>query len=510
MSLNLVSIRFRGVLSNDLTIPLRKNSDTLPPAGPEWQAAAGGPVTSVPVAYRLDATKNRQIGIEVTFDSTGGEFDVRADAASSENVLRTVRPFHVSSPGPGRVTMQATVDAPALTDPAQQRIRRHTDRLAWRATDNAGQEVMSTVTEHSVYSIFAEPKAPWGTSDSATGAWTDALDIACDWAGAAQTVDDATSAITRRLFGLGRSPSDQPFRYSSGASYILSMGFGGTLFGCIDFIETLSGVQPLGPRTLNCTDTASLVSTFSNVLGGELAQGKVFPARIKPVQFIGQTDLRGENFTFHEIVWTGDGKRVWDACVALDTDADAATEPVLATGITYNDGTPASYAHILEDNGDGSELSKPPNDLKLEVNRKLTRIRRREEVELPGFMASAGAALPGKLRSWELMSDKGVEGYSISYHLPGPDDRIWFEITTRKAPAEGVKPLLEAIRKTYATSVQEVKDLGDGAFATSNSQEFVFGVGQYVVQIRNTSSIPMKVDRKIVAVVINALRRAKL
>ncbi len=98
---------------------------------------------------------------------------------------------------------------------------------------------------------------------------------------------------------------------------------------------------------VNCSDCATFVSTFANVVGCDLWQsimGKItVPFETNPIETIGSEAVQspcgwGLGFTFHEVAWTGacrSNDRVYDAC--LRVMADPAGGPGLPTLVLPTD-----------------------------------------------------------------------------------------------------------------------------------------------------------------------------
>ncbi|MDB6000045.1 MAG: LamG domain protein jellyroll fold domain protein, partial [Rhizobacter sp.] len=102
-------------------------------------------------------------------------------------------------------------------------------------------------------------------------------------------------------------------------------------FDCTAWLERLAGGLGNGPY-VNCTDCATIVSTFANALGCDLWQsrmGRYSPQFATfPILAIGTLQWQipcgvWPAFSFHEVAWTGrcsDDDLVFDACLLLDAD----------------------------------------------------------------------------------------------------------------------------------------------------------------------------------------------
>jgi hypothetical protein len=162
--------------------------------------------------------------------------------------------------------------------------------------------------------------------------WTEVLDVACTWAGGASTADDAAQRITRTVHDLGAhlvqydclAVTDGP-----GAPHYSLL-----LFQCTAFLQLLRGAPGNG-HLVNCSDCATVVSTFANALGCDLWQSTMgFNFVLNPTRSIGfDVWLNGCGFgafTMHEVAWSGAtdaADPVWDACLELNGNFNPSVPP---------------------------------------------------------------------------------------------------------------------------------------------------------------------------------------
>jgi hypothetical protein len=180
-----------------------------------------------------------------------------------------------------------------------------------------------------VYVLLGGPTAPWSKSPGASNVlWTDVLDFACSWAGGATDRDAAAAGITAAVYDLGPSlieydcPSYGETHYSSGS------------FDCSSFLDRLRGGPGRG-RYVNCTDCATIVSTFANALGCDLWQSTMgYDFDLNAILAIGSSTWRTAcgwgGFSYHEVAWKGactESDRIFDACLKVDGDSDPTTAP---------------------------------------------------------------------------------------------------------------------------------------------------------------------------------------
>ena len=173
----------------------------------------------------------------------------------------------------------------------------------------------SRLTQHTYYTVFAEPQAPinW--------AWTEVLDYDYIWAGGTTTIENAVTDITDALNNSG-------FYYTPGTN------FGGNSFFTLSTF--LSRLPDADDYFVNCLDMAHAVVTFSNALGCSLSVKKYNAAfnriSVNYIDPIGgwpatnnifeqpyiHNDCRTGGFSFHAFA-ERDGM-IWDATLHYDTD----------------------------------------------------------------------------------------------------------------------------------------------------------------------------------------------
>src|SRR5262249_44491049 len=180
-------------------------------------------------------------------------------------------------------------------------------------------------TSHQIFTVLRTPTLPWVQEPFASFntqlPWAAVLHWACRWAALSFHPVAAATAITRTLFSLG----GERFRYSclSGAPSNYSF----SAFDCSAFLERLSGGPGRGPN-VNCSDCATIVSTFANAVGGDLSQARMFnevaPFATNLMRLIGQPlfgPVCGTGlFNYHEVAWGGfctEIDEVYDGCVEL-------------------------------------------------------------------------------------------------------------------------------------------------------------------------------------------------
>ncbi len=187
-------------------------------------------------------------------------------------------------------------------------------------------------TLHRIYCLLETPKAPWVQTPYNAGntqlPWTEVLDYACQWAYWSGSLDDAAAAVTRNVYGLG--PNVVTYDCPGGGS----SHYSGGSFDCTAFLERLHGGMGNG-QYVNCSDCATFLSTFANILGCDLWQSQMASwFELNAILAIGsnvwQTACGWAHFSYHEVAWKNactSNDEVFDACLQVDGDADPTQPP---------------------------------------------------------------------------------------------------------------------------------------------------------------------------------------
>lgn len=235
-------------------------------------------------------------------------------------------------------------------------------------------------THHRVYTVVGIPTAPWVQQpyapENTALPWAEVLDVACAWATGATTEDDVARRLTQSTYDLGSTVLEYgcpPFEAYSNTLL--------DVFHCTSFLERLRGGIGNG-RFVNCSDCATIVSTFSNVLGCDLWQsrmGRYVPAfDTNPILAMGSDRWQspcglGQGFLFHEVAWKSEctsDDEVCDASLAVDADRFPHAAPqraLLATNMRFGEPGDRQYRDRLA----------APSDLLLCEPRPQERTRRR-------------------------------------------------------------------------------------------------------------------------------------
>jgi len=323
---------------------------------PEWRRGLSVTPEDSPAAYAKAAVAGNTLTIKVQLSRTG--------PAPSTIEVRALDADAYPSPGPGgclgfivwllRLLVRALVGNPlgevaarSITFPASGTTGLESFSLTGVRLDSVGAGVRTTrwrwqyrqassdawtdfaTTSHRIYVLLDIPTAPWvQTPGSSQVPWTDVLDRACIWASLATSRNEAAEKVTRAVYDLG--PSVVEYDCPGGGASHYSLGS----FDCTAFVERLNGGVGNG-RYVNCSDCATIASTFANVLGCDLWQSRMESGfALNELLAIGsgtwQTACGWGSFNYHEVAWLGgctQNDPVWDACLQVDGDADPTTAP---------------------------------------------------------------------------------------------------------------------------------------------------------------------------------------
>lgn len=305
---------------------------------PEWDSGK-----SDPCAYCIEAVKGKKITVKANLtctDPSVTSMRVRALDKSgstllgdSDEVVATFRYGRASG-------LVLAFPRHALVGKG---VGKHALQLEWQCYYQGGWKKMST-TKHVMYTLLAYPNAPWLSRNGATQyPWVALLDKACTWAAGKKTPAEVAGALEQKVNGgLGieydTSGWGQPYYCTNAGYFVLD-----------DFLKLTS-------KLVNCTDCATIVTTFANALGCDLHEARMEdPSLMSKQQFtyvemksIGKKVWQSGSFTYHEVAVsrktavTGNRNRaVYDACCTLNgstTPASAANrDPVLSNGMNFSD-----------------------------------------------------------------------------------------------------------------------------------------------------------------------------
>jgi hypothetical protein len=353
------AIRFNwnsATFSNDALAIRRDYFITAP--SPSWQKGLSSSYSDSPVCYAIKETKGSTLAIRVSLKANGlsGAY-VRAVGGGR---LGPVEEHFVSFDSNG----DSGYETFELSNPTFHDYGVATYNVWWRwqwrekPSDNWRELI---ITRHRVYVILQAPTLPWvQTAGSTSLPWTDALEIACDWAQGATDAITAACLITDNFNGCGRVSYDTV----SGATM-----YGWASYNMTQMIDRLTGGIGLGEK-VNCTDSANTVSTLANLIGCDLWQSRMgWYFDLNPLIAIGYSTWTvpfGGGFSYHEVAWTGgctENDRVFDGCLHVDGDADPTQAPhtaLLPCNMIFGNCTTMNYRlRLCPPTADGCAACQP-------------------------------------------------------------------------------------------------------------------------------------------------------
>jgi hypothetical protein len=330
-----------------------RRSQVLPVLAPEWQAGVSRrPVDSV-AAYAIAETRGNPLTIRANvrrLDPSVQSVEIRAVDLTG-GVLGSVKPLAWEfGAGDESGFLHYELQGPRLADSG---VGVHAVRWWWqhRLAPDAAWTTFAR-SDHQVYTVLSAPNLPWTQDDYPLNTqlvWTEVLDFACRFAQGVTTPHRAAARITEAIFALGPERLEYNCPNIGAPSYVLpDSPFVAGIFFCTAFLDYLKGGPGAG-RYVNCSDCATIVSTFANALGCDLSQSRMGPGlgffATNPILVIGSpawTDPCGQpGFGMHEVAWTGacgPDDDVYDACLAVDADQQPDRRPhypLLPTGMRF-------------------------------------------------------------------------------------------------------------------------------------------------------------------------------
>ena len=217
-----------------------------------------------------------------------------------------------------------------------------------------------SVTFFRIYTLLSKPCAPWINSTNFNNTqlpWTEVLDVTNAWAQGATTPAEVKQMITAAVYALGETPVPI-IKYDTlhGAT-----NYAYPDFQCTEFLDRLAGQYGLGSN-VNCTDCATIVSSFTNILGCDLWQSVMgFSFDLRTLRAIGTkvwaVPFNGK-FAYHEVAWEDpcdERARLYDACLELNTNRNTgAPTPLLPINMVFGPCTNLTdYRAYLTTSGSG-------------------------------------------------------------------------------------------------------------------------------------------------------------
>jgi hypothetical protein len=270
---------------------------------------------------------------------------------------------------------------------ASSAVGAHTTEWRWQYRRHPSSKWKDIqVTRHRVYVVLDIPTGPWQQSpydpSNVQLPWTEVLDHSCSWALGATALDGAAAGITRGVNNLGPAvitydcPNGGSSHYSwANIDWTDTFIAGG--FDCTAFLDRLKGGSGNGSY-VNCSDCATIVSTFANILGCDLWASRMGIGffHLNDILGIGSNvwqppcqgiDSWSGGFGYHEVAWKGGctaDDDVFDACLQVDGDADPTDHtshmPLLPIDLRFGNPGDMQYRDRLTVPADRANCSPRP------------------------------------------------------------------------------------------------------------------------------------------------------
>ena len=373
-------------------------------AGPEWSRQPGRPPVELPIAYAARAIDPQSLGVFANFSWNGLPPErlevqaiparprrspadprtafLRALAESWASISPQLSQFYASvadaaeetSPILGRVAPTPVSIGPdgesgavflKISGDVLRASAVGIHEIAWRwqyRTASAPRWQDFDTSFHRIFTTLDLPVAPWLQEPAeiwnSALPWSKALELACTWAAGARLRRDISALICAGVYGMGETQVEYGCPVGAREMYTNTpVG----IFDLTAFIERAEGGLGNGPY-VNCTDCACAVSTFANLLGAELWQGRMgqyVPAfMLRDSQTIGHSSWGspcnlGLGFMFHEVGWSGECREndeIYDASVVVDGNLSPFAHlpfALLPAGIPFGSVWQTQYRRML-------------------------------------------------------------------------------------------------------------------------------------------------------------------
>jgi len=304
---------------------------------PEWVPGKTKP-DKAPCAYALNALSGKIPTIQVVINISKATTQSIRIQATGGGILGTIDPIAINFGSNTSATVTLSLPHNTL---AAGGVQRAEVTWTWQFQVDGGAWTTMVSTSHVVYVLLDKPNTPWIQVPDRTNQqlpWTDVLDHVCVWAAGSKSTDDILAKVTLEV----NSKHDLIYDVKSGRSfYVEYPKIQGDLqyFLCGQFIEYLKDKTKGNGNTVNCTDCATIVTSFANILGCDIMESIMSGSprgdmgfKCNEIRAIGTKTWAvpfkksgGGGFSYHEITWSRNGcmtDTLYDACLEYDTGSN--------------------------------------------------------------------------------------------------------------------------------------------------------------------------------------------
>lgn len=297
---------------------------------PEWVPGKTSP-KDAPCAYAINNLTTKPPNVQVVLNISAPTTHTIKIQATGGGLLGAIDPATVDFSASASQTVTLPLSHHTL---AAGGVQRADVTWNWQYQVDSGAWNTMASTQHRVYIILNTPTRPWEQTSVRSNQqlpWTDMLDYACTWGNGAKSADQILHLVTLKV----NSGINLTYDTTSGSSFYTGPNGGISRFLCGLFLDYLNTGKGNG-RIVNCTDCATIVTTFANILGAN-AMASIMTDNTFTVGFlcneilaIGTTTWKKPFttgvFSYHEVAWTGGGSsltdNLYDACLQYDTGSN--------------------------------------------------------------------------------------------------------------------------------------------------------------------------------------------
>jgi hypothetical protein len=314
---------------------------------PEWRRNE----TTAPsaAAYAIKETADSQISIQAKFrrhDSNISRIEVQAIDPTGKNILGEVqaRPATFSDEVTDYISFNLE-----KTRIQEAGVSASTTTWEWQYRLSASSSWLPLeTTKHRIFTTLRVPQPPWVCcpyNESNTQLpWTEILEFVCKWAAGAKSYIAVATKLTNEFRNLEKRLS---IFYWPSPPYYSNPNFDAT-----QFLDLLRGGRGKSYR-LNCSDCATALSTFANIVGCDLWQAWMGHNFItKPVMAIGAKTWQAWRFNYHEVAWQfpcGSDDPIYDASLKLNSEKlpNRQPRPSLPVNVPFGQADQEHYRFML-------------------------------------------------------------------------------------------------------------------------------------------------------------------